>query len=246
MATTRASPRGVPPSRRRPVRLRRLLWRWRHLLLVAAVLCAGWVVVSELRPPPPVTVEVVVLARDVPAGTELTGADVRLAALPRDLVAPGMLRAPGEAVGEQVAVGLPAGFPVAAEVLVGPGLASGVPPGQVVVPVRLADAAVARTLRPGDRVDLLAATADSAASAGGAQVVASAALVVALDESEGGGLLGGQETAALVFVAVPRETAPEVVGAGAWAPLRVVLPGRGRSGAPYPPAGRGAFPRRPR
>lgn len=215
----------VPPSRRRSVRVRRLLWRWRHALLLAAALCAGWAAVHELRPPEPATVEVLVLARDVPAGTRLDPADLRSAALPRELVAPRMLRSPKEAVGEQVAVGLPAGFPLAAEVLVGPGLAGGVPPGEVVVPVRLADPAVARTLRPGDRVDLLAATADAAASEGGAQVVAAGALVVAREEVGNGGLLGAEEQLSLVYVAVPRDTAPDVVGASAWAPLRIVLPG---------------------
>lgn len=215
----------VPPSQRRPVRVRRVLWRWRHALLAGALLCGGWSVVAELRPTPPPTVEVLVLARDVPAGGELTAADVTTAALPTALVAPGMLRAPPDAVGERLAVGLPAGFPLAAEALVGPGLADGVPPGEVVVPVRLADPAVARTLRPGDRVDLLAATADAAASEGGAHVVAAAALVVARDEGGGGGLLGGEEPAPLLFVGVPRAVAPAVVGASAWAPLRVVLPG---------------------
>lgn len=215
----------VPPSRRRQARLRRLLWRWRHALLAVSVVGAVGVVVQEVRPPAPATVAVVVLARDVPAGAPLEATDVLSVELPRELVAARMLRAPTEAVGERLAVGLPAGFPLAAEVLVGPGLATGTAPGQVVVPVRLADPAVARTLRPGDRVDLLAATADSAASEGGAQVVAAGALVVALEEDGGGGLLGGQEPASLVFVAVPRGAAPGVVGASAWAPLRVVLPG---------------------
>lgn len=215
----------VPPSRRRRLRLRRLLWRWRHALLAVAVVSAVGVVVQELRPPAPATVAVVVLTRDVPAGAALAETDVHSVRLPRELVAARMLRAPAEVVGQRLAVGLPAGFPLAEEVLVGPGLATGTAPGEVVVPVRLADAAVAGTLRPGDRVDLLAATADAAASAGGAEVVAAGALVVALEPGSGGGLLGGEEPASLVFVAVPRAAAPDVVGASAWAPLRVVLPG---------------------
>ena len=197
----------VPPSQRRTARVRRLLWRRRHALLAAAVTLGAWVVVHEVRPPPPPT------------------ADVRTVAVPDPVAAPGMLRSTSEAVGERVAVALPVGFPLAAEVLVGPGLAAGAPAGDVVVPVRLADAAVARALRPGDRVDLLSAAADAAASAGGAEVVAAGALVVARDEpGGGGGLLGPEETAALLYVAVPRASAPGLVGASAWAPLRVVLP----------------------
>jgi len=215
----------VPPSRRRTARARRLLWRWRHALLLAALAAGTWTVVGELRPAPPPTLDVLVLTRDVPAGTELTSADVRTTALPRDLVSPGMLRAPPQAAGERVAVALPAGFPLAAEVLVGPGLADGVAAGEVVVPVRVADAAAARSLRPGDRVDLLAASADAASSEGAARVVAAGALVLARDDGTDGGLLGGQEDPPLLFVALPRGAAPAVVGASAWAPLRVVLPG---------------------
>ncbi|QDB78270.1 hypothetical protein FE251_01930 [Georgenia wutianyii] len=215
----------VPPSRRRTARLRRLLWRWRHALLVAALATGAWTVVGELRPAPPPTLEVLVLTRDVAAGTALSEGDVRTAALPRDLVSPGMLRAPPQVAGERMAVALPAGFPLAAQVLVGPGLADGVAAGEVVVPVRVADAAAARTLRPGDRVDLLAATADATSSEGAARVVAAGALVLARDDGAAGGLLGGQEDSPLLFVALPRAAAPAVVGASAWAPLRVVLPG---------------------
>ncbi len=179
--------------------------------------------VHELRPPAPATVEVLVLARDVPAGAELGPGDLRTEALPRGLAAPRMLRSPPDVVGERLAVGLPAGFPLAPEVLVGTGLAAGAAPGEVVVPVRLADPAVVDALRPGDRVDLLATSADAAATTGGAHVVAAGALVLARDDGAGGGLLGTGEPTSLVFVAVPRGVVPDVVGASAWSPLRVVL-----------------------
>lgn len=213
------------PSRRPVVRLRRALWRGRHLLLVTALAIGGAVVVHELRPPAPLSTHILVLARDVPAGSELSTQDLTSATVPPALAGPEMMRSADEAVGSRLAVGLPAGFPVTGRVLVGPGLASGTAPGEVVVPVRLADAAVARTLHPGDRVDLMAATADAAASEGGAAVVAAGALVVARGDDGDGGLLGSEQPASLVYVAVPQATAPDVVGASAWSPLRVVLPG---------------------
>ena len=211
------------PSRRRSVRVRRLLWRWRYLLLAVSVLVATGVVLGELRPPEPVTTDVVVLARDVPAGSELAAGDLTLARLP-ELALVEAARTPAEVLGRRLAVGLPAGFPLTERVLVGPGLVAGLPPGTALVPVRLADPAVAAALHAGDRVDLMSATADSAAGAGGAEVVAADAVVVSRSEATAGGLLGVDE-APLVFVAVPHAAVTAVVGASAWAPLRVVLTG---------------------
>src|SRR5690554_1870434 len=95
------------PSRRRSVRVRRLLWRWRYLLLAVSVLVATGVVLGELRPPEPVTTDVVVLARDVPAGSELAAGDLTLARLP-ELALVEAARTPAEVLGRRLAVGLPA------------------------------------------------------------------------------------------------------------------------------------------
>lgn len=214
-----------PPSRRRSVRARRWLWRRRHLVLAVTVILLGWVVVGELRPPQPPTAPVVVLTRDVPAGATLGPDDLRTMLVPPELAGPQLLSTVDAAVGERLAVGLPQGFPLTGRVLVGPGLAQAAAPGQVVVPVRLADAGVGATLRAGDRIDLLAATADAAGGAGGAEVVSAGALVLAVQDDAGGGLLAANGPAPLVFVAVAQGQAPAVVGASAWAPLRVVLAG---------------------
>ncbi|MFC0600343.1 RcpC/CpaB family pilus assembly protein [Streptomyces palmae] len=93
----------------------------------------------------------------------------------------------------------------------------------VSAPVRIADAASVRLLRPGDRVDVLAAADSGGASK--ARVVARAARVVRLpgepsgadmaDMADGGG--------ALIVLAVPRPTATALVGASANARLAVTL-----------------------
>lgn len=85
-------------------------------------------------------------------------------------------------------------------------------------PIRIADAAVAALLRPGDRVDVLA----------GASIVARCAGVLAVPERiqappagavpDGGGPSGG-----LVIVSVTRPTAAALSGAAAVSPLAVTL-----------------------
>jgi hypothetical protein len=91
----------------------------------------------------------------------------------------------------------------------------------VSAPVRIADAATVRLLRPGDRVDVIAAADPPTAGSEGtvaAKVVASGVRVTEVppgeDSAEGG---------ALVVLAVPRATAAELAGAGATSRLVVTV-----------------------
>ncbi|MFR9790699.1 hypothetical protein ACL07V_18900 [Streptomyces sp. MB22_4] len=87
----------------------------------------------------------------------------------------------------------------------------------VAAPVRIADAATVRLLRPGDRVDVIAAQDPAAGS--GARVLARGARVTRVPEP----LDGATESGALIVLAVPRALAAGLVGAGATARLAVTL-----------------------
>ncbi|MCB5182241.1 RcpC/CpaB family pilus assembly protein, partial [Streptomyces antimicrobicus] len=90
---------------------------------------------------------------------------------------------------------------------------------RVSAPVRIADAQAVRLLRPGDRVDVVAAERD-----GPARVVAAEAEVVQVPAAqESAAQEDAADGGALVVLAVPRETARELVGAGAVARLAVTL-----------------------
>ncbi|AXK35205.1 hypothetical protein DVA86_23765 [Streptomyces armeniacus] len=86
--------------------------------------------------------------------------------------------------------------------------------GRVSAPVRIADAATVRLLRPGDRVDVIASPPDS----GPARVVARGARVEAVPEAGAHGSEG-----ALVVLAVARETAVKLAGATVSSRLAVTL-----------------------
>ncbi|MGA4841373.1 hypothetical protein [Streptomyces sp. G45] len=86
----------------------------------------------------------------------------------------------------------------------------------VKAPVRIADAAAARLLRPGDRVDVVAADATAGTAP---RVVASGARVSEVLPSPDSAAEGG----ALVVLAVPRSTAARLAGASATARLAVTL-----------------------
>ncbi|MEH0634351.1 hypothetical protein QBA35_13430 [Streptomyces bottropensis] len=88
--------------------------------------------------------------------------------------------------------------------------------GTVAAPVRIADGATVRLLRPGDRVDVIAAE-ESATGAGAARIVARGARVSKVPAAD------ATESGALVVLTVPRRTAARLAGAGATSRLAVTL-----------------------
>lgn len=96
----------------------------------------------------------------------------------------------------------------------------------VSAPVRIADAASVRLLRPGDRVDVVAAgDSDGTAAGRPAKVVARAAKVTQVPREQGpsASAEAGFGTGALVVLSVPRRTATALAGAGASGRLAVSL-----------------------
>lgn len=175
--------------------------------------------VFRLTPRPEPLQPVVVAARNLPAGTSLTAADLRTVDLPVEAVATGSPRDVGAVTGRTLAVAVTDGTVLGSPVLVDDA-ASG-PPGTVVAGVRLAEPALAALLSPGMHVDLLAsAPVDLGAAAGtetGTAVAATTLAVRALVlprpavPSGEGGLLGtggaADSVSDLVLVAVTPEEA---------------------------------------
>jgi hypothetical protein len=91
----------------------------------------------------------------------------------------------------------------------------------VIAPVRIADAATVRLLRPGDRVDVIAA--EDPAAGGAVRVVARGARVAKVPEPVDGPAGYAAGGGALVALRVPRSTAARLAGASATARLAVTL-----------------------
>ena len=189
---------------RRLVTTRRAVQARRRPL--AAVL-AGVAVLAGLRtlaPPPVPTVEVLVAARDLAAGSVVGSDDVLPAAYSPGLAPHGLAEDP---VGRVLAAPLRQGEPVTDVRLVGPSLTEGYD-GLVAVPVRLPDAGSVALLRVGDRIDLVATDPE----AGAARTLASAVPVLALPQPAGTGD-GAGITGRLVVVGAPPEVAEDIAAA---------------------------------
>ncbi len=219
----------VPGSLRE---LRRAVGWHRRLLAAGLAAASVALAISALSPAPPITVEVITAARDLPAGVVLSGADLAVARLPSAVVPTGTLR-PGAAVaGRVLANAIRRGEPLTDVRLVGRALLAALGSGgEVAAPVRVADAASVTLLRPGDLVDVLAAgvpgglTPDgvSAPSAAAAATVATGVTVLTVPSAGPDGV-GGE--GALVLLAVRPETATALARAAATSRLSYTLRAR--------------------
>ncbi|MFD7526596.1 RcpC/CpaB family pilus assembly protein [Streptomyces sp. NPDC059849] len=99
----------------------------------------------------------------------------------------------------------------------------------VSAPVRIADAGTVRLLRPGDHVDVITAGEARGGTGAGARVLAKGARVAEVPHTATDGTAGFEgsdgstQDGALIVLAVPRETATALAGAGISSQLAVTL-----------------------
>lgn len=153
------------------------------------------------------SVPVLVAARDLPPGSVLTLADIRVARWPPELVPAGALTSASDADGRVIAGAANRGEPLTPTRLAGPELARRATgtSDATSVPIRLTDAGVAGLLGPGRQVDVVALgerTDQPTVLATGATVLT----VLPPDQKPG---VQGR----LVLVAVPRAVATRLAAA---------------------------------
>lgn len=227
-------------------RLRRAVLARRRSLAAGCVAAAVAAGLAAVRPPPPPTTQVLVAARTLPGGLTVGPEHVGTAARPRALVPDGALTRTGQAVGRTLAGPVRAGEVLTDVRLLGPALlatatgfdgttGSGGGAGDLVaVPLRIADPGVVGLLRPGDRVDVIAAPVDP--GGGEARVLAWGLTVLAIPEGTrpggawgwsgagaGAADLGSGGDGGLLVLAGTLPVAVDLAGAAVAARLSVVL-----------------------
>ncbi|KUI40864.1 flagellar biosynthesis protein FlgA [Mycobacterium sp. GA-1199] len=178
----------------------------RRIAAGALVLLAA---VAAVRPDPDDQhVDVVVAARDLSPGSKLTADDVRREKLDAATVPEGVQSEVSAVVGATLAGPVRRGEALTDVRLLTPRLAeSAAGPTARIVPLSLDETAVLDLIRPGDVVDVLAASGESDTRP---RVVASDAIVVLVSEKPSGTSAG---TDRVVLVALPAHAANEVAAA---------------------------------
>ena len=151
--------------------------------------------------------DIVVAARDLSPGIELTAEDLRLEKRLAATIPDGSQSVVGKVVGSTLAGPARRGEVLTDVRLLGPRLAqSAAGPDARIVPLHLADTALLDLVRPGDVVDVLAAADDETDP----RVVATDAVVVLVSEKQKG---PGAEGERVLLVAMPAHAANDVAGA---------------------------------
>jgi hypothetical protein len=182
----------------RPLRAvrRAVLIRRRLLAAVLTAVAVATGLHAAAAPPPP-SVRVLTAARDLPAGTLLTGSDLAVEEFAPGSVPDGLA---SDAVGRTLAAPLRSGEPVTDVRLVGAALARS-DPALTALPVRFPDAAMADLLEVGDVIDLVATDPQGS----GASVVAADVPVLAIPPPDDAAGAGGQAGALVVVGAAPTD-----------------------------------------
>ncbi|WP_019932798.1 SAF domain-containing protein [Nocardia sp. BMG111209] len=179
--------------------------------MLAVVFAALAVVLAVRGDPATGHVEIVVAAHDLPPGHRIAAADVVRAARPADTLPEGAIRDVAAVLGSTLGTAVRAGEVLTDLRVVGPRLAAaaaGTAEARIVA-IRPADAAVADVLRPGDRVDVIAAAEDGEPRAGPPpRPLATDAAVVLVTTGDGG---RGRER--MVLLALDAAHAPAVAAA---------------------------------
>lgn len=196
--------------------------------LTAALLAAGALLLAVTPPTAPHgnSVEqprstVLVAARDLAAGVAIGPDDLAPAERTTAQLPDGALTSADGVLGRVVTGSVRRGEIITDRRLLGPGLSAGLGPGLVASPVRLVDLEVTALLRPGDRIDILAASEGIAT----ASVVAASALVLAIPLADPDGSDGAQRAGpiGLVLVAVDQDTAANLAASAASSVLTATL-----------------------
>lgn len=164
--------------------------------------------------------QVVVMQRDVPAGTEITAADVGLAAIPDALVPQNALSDPTHAIGLIAASSLSSGEIATTPRFLGTDLINSFvgnvinnfPEEEVnMVPLKLADPSVIPLLHHGDTISVVSQDPIS----GKAHTIAAGGKVILVSDQD----------PATILIALPKSIAEEVAATSLTSPLAVVLSG---------------------
>lgn len=202
-----------------PTALSRLVYRlrpdWSRTAAARRVAAGALVIlaaVAALRPDPAhERTDIVVAARDLAPGIELTADDVRLETRLATTVPDGSQADPTVVVGATLAGPARRGEALTDVRLLGPRLAeSAAGPNARIVPLHLDDTALLDLIRPGDVVDVLGAGADAGVGGDAEPAVVATDAVVVLVSPKSTGAGGGDR---VVLVALPAHDANKAAGA---------------------------------
>lgn len=200
-------------------RVRRSYLRHRRLVTAGFVALAVVAFAHVVAPSAPSSAPLIVAAHDIPAGSVIGTADLRLERADPDLVPSGAATTVEALAGRTVAAPMRAGEPFTDRRVVGRALVGGYPGDVVAAPVRIQDAQAVSLLRVGDRIDVYSASGDQRLPA---ERVVSDVYVITLPAPD---LQAGSREGALVVLAVTDTEAARLAQAGAVTQLSVSLRG---------------------
>ncbi|MBP1135446.1 Flp pilus assembly protein CpaB [Arthrobacter sp. PvP023] len=197
-------------------------------LVVALLLCAAaGIAVQQLTPAPAHTVTALASARDLAAGTALSGNEVVPVKVPPGMVPSGAVADVSAIQGKQLAAPVRKGQLISDTQILGPGLLAGAKPGSAAVPLRMADPSSIQLVAPGQLVNIVMTNGTDFGKTAESEVLAASVPVLWTSGQGGqtGQWLGTGETEGLIVVAADPDQARRLAGSSTQGKLFFVLVG---------------------
>ena len=205
-------------------KIRILAWRLRFVLIACAILAILALTLETLGAIHPPSKPVLVTKTAIEAGSKLQASDVEIVDMPSSLVPDGALETVDEAVGKQLAVGLPKGMVVPAKLLATSEFFANAPRGTRIVSVPILADGQSALVSVGDSVALYAPP-DEYSADGTSTLLVDKVRIVGISQADSGGFLSSEQSTMTAFIAVPTRDVPAVLGQSSHSALQIVLCG---------------------
>lgn len=206
----------------RVTRVNAFLWRCRYLLVCATVAAVVFSLLGHLEGLKPATHEIVVAARDLPAGSVLAKDDVTRVSVPEGFLPEAQVE---DLSGFTLAASVPEGYPLSTDLVLNSEFLQFAPPGHSIVSVTIANDGTLELAQVGSHVAVYPGVSVEGELAQVEPLVPEAVLVGVAGKESSSGLLSTQSESQQVYLAVPEQFVNVLVGHSVGSAVKLVMYG---------------------
>lgn len=204
----------------RVTRLNAFLWRCRYLLVCATVAAVVFSLFGHLKGLRPATHEIVVAARDLPAGSVLAKDDFERVRVPSDFLSRASVE---DLSGFTLAASVPEGYPLSSDLVLNSEFLEFAPPGHSIVSVTITNDGTLELAQVGSHVAVYPGARVEDELAQVEPLVPEAVLVGVAGTESSGGFLSSQADTQQVYLAVPTQFVNVLVGHSVGRAVKLVI-----------------------
>ncbi|MBP3223214.1 MAG: SAF domain-containing protein [Actinomycetaceae bacterium] len=201
-------------------KIRIVLWRFRYMLIALACISFVGGIIEAIYALEPPKDTVLVLAKDVEAGSILTSRDLEVKKVPKDFIPNNSVNKENDVVGKPLIASFSQGTPLNMKMVLSEEFLQSPPSGSRILALPLDAANVSIISHVGAHITLYSVDNSSEHKA---EKIVDDAVVMGIGEETNGSFLSTSDATQNVYVAVPESSAGDVIAKTGTSELKVVL-----------------------